>query len=130
MNPKKKKKHNEGSCNLVTMWLSAMHSIPAATTTPSAMATAVADAIATAIAATAVAAFPGGMSLPALAVPVVFGVVAAALTHPWLVIEKHLNPDPNIWIYEARSGLRKDDSNCKYEGTSVLKAWWDINWDW
>jgi hypothetical protein len=46
------------------------------------MATAVADAIAAAIAATAVAAFPGGMSLPALAVPVVFGVVTAALTHP------------------------------------------------
>jgi hypothetical protein len=30
------------------------------------------------------------MSLPALAVPVVFGVVTAALTHPWLVIEKQL----------------------------------------
>jgi hypothetical protein len=58
------------------------HSIPAATTTPSAMATAVADAIATAIAVTAVAAVQGGKSLPALAVSAVFGVVAAALTHP------------------------------------------------
>jgi hypothetical protein len=46
------------------------------------MASAVADAIATAIAVTAVAAFPGGMSLPALAVSAVFGVVAAAITHP------------------------------------------------
>jgi hypothetical protein len=72
------------------------HSISAATTTPAAMTTAVAGAIATAIAATAVAAFPGGMSLPALAVPVVFGVVAVALTHPWLVIEK-----PTI-SYEGR----------------------------
>jgi hypothetical protein len=54
------------------------------------MTTAVADAIAATIAATAVAAFPGGLSLPALAVPAVFGVIAAALAHPRLVFEKQL----------------------------------------
>jgi hypothetical protein len=71
-------------------------SIPAATAaaTPSAMAAAVAGAIATSVTATAaaavVAALPGGIPLPAMPVPSMLGIKAAAITHPCLLVTEPL----------------------------------------
>jgi hypothetical protein len=65
-------------------------SIAATTAAPASRAAAVAVSVSAAISAAAVAAFPVRVSLLALAVPSVFAVVAAAVGHPGLVIEKHL----------------------------------------
>jgi hypothetical protein len=62
------------------------HSVAATTAAPASRAAAVAVSISAAISAAAVAAFPVRVPLPALAVPSVFAVVAAAVGHPGLVI--------------------------------------------
>jgi hypothetical protein len=80
----------------VVGWLD--RSIPAATATatPSAMSAAIAGAIAasvttTAAAAAVVAALSGGVPLPAMPVPSMLGIEAAAITHPCLLVKKDLN---------------------------------------
>ncbi len=79
----------------VACWLD--RSIPAATATatPSAMAAAIAGTIAASVptsaaAATVVAALPGGVPLPAMLVPSMLGIEAAAITHPCLLVKEPL----------------------------------------
>ncbi len=96
----------------VAGWLD--RSIPAATATatPSAMAAAIAGAIAASVTATAaaaaaavVAALPWGVPLPAMPVPSMLGIEAAAITHPCL-FELICEPQPGLGMNLFHDSIR------------------------